>query len=249
MEVHAHTHTPRKKWTHYFWEFLMLFLVVFCGFLAEYQLEHMIEKQRENQYMKSFMHDLQSDTALLNQGLPLKDDRVKAIDSVFLFFMNKKNVQEIPGNVYRYMRRTLWDRHYRRNSTTIDQLKNAGGMRLIRNKTVADSIAAYDLLWLRAEYWKEIYMTRQLKGQELITRILNASDLVTAYYNNTVPTNLPQNITDTLVVQINRDVLNEYLNFLHDQKTTTSQDKMMYKGIGQRAEKLIDLIKNEYQLK
>ena len=22
MEVHAHTHTPRKKWTHYFWEFL-----------------------------------------------------------------------------------------------------------------------------------------------------------------------------------------------------------------------------------
>ncbi len=29
MEVHAHTHTARKKWTHYFWEFLMLFLAVF----------------------------------------------------------------------------------------------------------------------------------------------------------------------------------------------------------------------------
>jgi hypothetical protein len=34
MEVHAHTHTPdpdshrgRKKWIHYFWEFLMLFLL------------------------------------------------------------------------------------------------------------------------------------------------------------------------------------------------------------------------------
>ena len=34
MEVHAHTHTARKKWTHYFWEFLMLFLAVFCGFLG-----------------------------------------------------------------------------------------------------------------------------------------------------------------------------------------------------------------------
>ena len=34
MEVHAHTHTPRKKWTHYFWEFLMLFFAVFCGFLS-----------------------------------------------------------------------------------------------------------------------------------------------------------------------------------------------------------------------
>jgi hypothetical protein len=29
MEVHAHTHTARKKWAHYFWEFLMLFLAVF----------------------------------------------------------------------------------------------------------------------------------------------------------------------------------------------------------------------------
>ena len=26
MEVRQHTHTPRKKWTHYFWEFLMLFI-------------------------------------------------------------------------------------------------------------------------------------------------------------------------------------------------------------------------------
>jgi len=35
MEVHSHAHTDRKKWTHYLWEFLMLFLAVFCGFLAE----------------------------------------------------------------------------------------------------------------------------------------------------------------------------------------------------------------------
>ena len=34
MEVHHHSHPStssghRKKWTHYFWEFLMLFLAVF----------------------------------------------------------------------------------------------------------------------------------------------------------------------------------------------------------------------------
>ena len=54
MEVHAHTHTPRKKWTHYFWEFLMLFLAVFCGFLAENQREHFIEHRREKEYHESF---------------------------------------------------------------------------------------------------------------------------------------------------------------------------------------------------
>jgi hypothetical protein len=44
MEVHTHTHTARKKWTHYFWEFLMLFLAVFCGFGVENFCEHQIKK-------------------------------------------------------------------------------------------------------------------------------------------------------------------------------------------------------------
>ena len=36
MEVHHHTHAShgKKNWKNYFWEFLMLFLAVFCGFLA-----------------------------------------------------------------------------------------------------------------------------------------------------------------------------------------------------------------------
>ena len=62
MEVHHHAHTARKKWTHYFWEFLMLFLAVFCGFLAEYQLEHKIEKEKGKQYIRSFYNDLKTDT-------------------------------------------------------------------------------------------------------------------------------------------------------------------------------------------
>src|SRR5215212_6717279 len=72
MEVHAHTHTSRKKWTHYFWEFLMLFLAVFCGFLAEYQLEHKIEKERERQFMASMIEDLKSDKFLLYENINLR---------------------------------------------------------------------------------------------------------------------------------------------------------------------------------
>ena len=48
MEVHHHPHTSGKKWTHYFWEFLMLFLAVFCGFIAENFREHQIEKKEAN---------------------------------------------------------------------------------------------------------------------------------------------------------------------------------------------------------
>src|SRR5436190_22984528 len=62
MEVHSHTHTSRKKWKDYFWEFLMLFLAVFCGFLAEYQLEHKIERDRERVYIRLLIEDLAADT-------------------------------------------------------------------------------------------------------------------------------------------------------------------------------------------
>ena len=46
METHApHVHhASGKKFSQYFYEFLMLFLAVFFGFLAEYFLEHQIEK-------------------------------------------------------------------------------------------------------------------------------------------------------------------------------------------------------------
>ena len=62
MELHAHTHTARKKWSHYFWEFLMLFLAVFCGFLAEYKLEHVIEHQREKEYAKALYEEFMADS-------------------------------------------------------------------------------------------------------------------------------------------------------------------------------------------
>jgi hypothetical protein len=35
MEVHAHSHSERKKWTHYFRESLILFLTVSGGFNAK----------------------------------------------------------------------------------------------------------------------------------------------------------------------------------------------------------------------
>ena len=248
MEVHAHSHTPRKKWTHYFWEFLMLFLAVFCGFLAENFREHQVEHQREKQYMQSFIYDLQNDTANLNAGFPLKDDRVIAIDSVFLFFERNPDVTKIPGKVFRHIQRTVWDRHYRRNSTTIDQLKNAGGMRLIRKKNIADSIAAYDLQWVRAEFWRELYITNLEKGKGFIEKIFTANDLLPTFRNNSTGNSLAASTTDSLTIRISPGYLNEYLNFLNYQKTSTIQDKRGYQAIEQSAERLIDLIKKEYHL-
>ena len=88
MEVHHHAHTARKKWTHYFWEFLMLFLAVFCGFLAEYKLEHVIEHQRELKYVKSLIQDLKADTASLQHYVTLRKEKRMMMDSLVMFNIN-----------------------------------------------------------------------------------------------------------------------------------------------------------------
>ena len=80
-----HTHTPRKKWTHYFWEFLMLFLAVFCGFLAEYQLEHLIEQKREKQFIKALIEDLKLDTIGMNISAERNKRRIMGLDTLARF--------------------------------------------------------------------------------------------------------------------------------------------------------------------
>src|SRR5438477_13169233 len=82
MEVHQHTHTERKKFTHYLWECLMLFLAVFCGFLAENFREHQVEHQREKQYMRSMLEDLKSDTSTYSSYAKNNVEIYTTIDSL-----------------------------------------------------------------------------------------------------------------------------------------------------------------------
>jgi len=144
MEVHAHSHTARKKWTHYFWEFLMLFLAVFCGFLAEYQLEHKIERDREKQYAISLYEDLKIDTAILKEAMQVNDFVTRKIDT----FRNM--VQQLPlhsqpaGTWYYYGRFGTRYLQVALQDATLHQLKSSGGLRYFKNRNVIDAIARYD---------------------------------------------------------------------------------------------------------
>ena len=144
MEVHQHTQTPRKKWTHYFWEFLMLFLAVFCGFLAEYKLEHVIEKNREIQYIESFIDDLEADTSILDDAINLRLRRVRWCDSLIMLLKSPDRENYI-ATIYRLASRLSSNNRLAYNDRTIQQLRNAGGMRLIRSKGASDSITNYDI--------------------------------------------------------------------------------------------------------
>src|SRR6187551_1728384 len=95
MEVHHHSHTERKKWTNYFWEFLMLFLAVFCGFLAENQREHYVEHQREKQFMKTLLQDLGNDTSNFSRSISVFKSNVERFDSLKTSLKNPQSREDI----------------------------------------------------------------------------------------------------------------------------------------------------------
>ncbi len=143
MEVHHHAHTSRKNWTHYFWEFLMLFLAVFCGFLAENQREHMVEHAREKKFAASLFEDLKKDTADFNGDIPFWESTLKRIDTLRTE-IEKPEAERNTVLAYRMAGRMRSYNNFEYHDRTIDQLKNAGNFRLIRKTIIADSLIDYD---------------------------------------------------------------------------------------------------------
>ena len=143
MEVHNHSHTPRKKWTHYFWEFLMLFLAVFAGFLAENFREHLIEHRKENNFVRSLLEDLKKDTASLNYSIRRITGNIRSADSLNFLFEKGNKEKDYELRMSRFGQNAGHSVDIVFNDRTSSQLKGTGSMRLIRKKVVADSIAQY----------------------------------------------------------------------------------------------------------
>src|SRR5271167_1874397 len=84
METHAHDlhKAPGHGWKHYFFEFFMLFLAVFCGFLAENVREHVVEQSRANEYAKNLCNELKEDTATLNYLIAFTEKLTERLDTL-----------------------------------------------------------------------------------------------------------------------------------------------------------------------
>ena len=135
MEVHAHTHTARKKWTQYFWEFIMLFLAVFCGFLAEYQLEHKIERDRSKELAKSLYEEFKSDSV---NAASKNENRIKqelAVKYLIKYFRDSSMASLSKEFVINFHYGVMFRSPslFEPRTVVLEQLKNSGSLRYFKN--------------------------------------------------------------------------------------------------------------------
>src|SRR5215203_6395753 len=244
MEVHTHTHTSRKKWTHYLWQFLMLFLAVFCGFLAEYQLEHVIEHQREEKYVHSLIQDLKTDTANLQVYINVRKEKRILMDSLLMLLSTGKHKQF--GNAtYFFARHVFNGPPFVSTDGTVQQLKNAGNLRLIKNENIISSILAYDASVKELKEWDESDIRIRTSFRETGGSVFNADQLYKAMdsdFKFVRPATNPQLITDNPITINNMAFQIQYLSL------SCLGNSQRGKALKTKAEFLIDLLKNEYHL-
>ncbi|HVT85157.1 MAG TPA: hypothetical protein VHD35_08125 [Chitinophagaceae bacterium] len=245
MEVHAHTHTEGKKFKHYLWEFLMLFLAVFCGFLAENFREHLLEHRQEKEYMHSLVEDLQSDTMKLNHEISFGQEISGRIEKLVSFLNKDPLPKDSIEKLYllnqqsgRVVRLDFEDR-------TSSQLKNSGTMRLIRNKLVVDSIR---------NYWGIIKVADNISDRLEMLRGKAGDVGVQLFYDKYVKfSNMQDPLQSDFSVSkgaklINDDprLLAEYANRRNSTQFVLNNYIVYMKTARGAAENLIKLIKQEY---
>jgi len=97
------------------------------------------------EFIGIMIEDAAADTTNINDAIPLNLTRSAYADSLAIACINYQGKQNENRAIYRAFRRSIHrpDLVYP-SDRTLFQLKNSGGMRLIRKKKAAESIMAYD---------------------------------------------------------------------------------------------------------
>ncbi len=250
MEVHAHTHTARKKWTHYFWEFLMLFLAVFCGFLAEYQLEHTIEHQRAKKYANNLYYELKKDTARLSALIKMNNRNSSKLDSFCLLSKRPGRQTITSGMLYYYAQYVTYVTYFSSHNSTIEQLKGSGSLRIMKIN-VAQKISEYDKKIRELEKEYGLSKSEFEKIESLHFKIFDVYTM-----ENLFPEDSTEKSKDSLFqlrslyVRNDPEMMNEYIGWLKfESNIYTFQNKEFLEPIRKDAEELIAILKTVYHLK
>ena len=246
MEIHAHTHTERKKITHYLWEFLMLFLAVTLGFFVENQREHYVEHKREKQYMRSMIQDLQIDLKNIGLSQAEKERMVRFADSLTQLYIDG-SYQQNTGRFYYYARNfSTYQNLFIMTDGTLTQLMNSGGLRLIRKSEIVDSLQAYDNLFNQFRISQEREDRFLMEYRDIMVKILDVRTFSTMV--KTYP-DIDRPIGNPSLFKEDQQLINEMLMRVHIAKRNKLASLHYLFRLKEKAASLIELIKKEYHIK
>jgi hypothetical protein len=218
----------------------MLFLAVFCGFLAEYQLEHKIEKEKGLQYISSFYEDLKADTSTLTGIITLYQKKVDVLNGASQCYDSlDKQKSFFNPCIAELVWQTDGFPDFIAADRTLSQLKNAGGLRLLKQAD-ADSILVYDKMLRDYSLSEQTgFQEIQKKVFEAIIPLLNYKNLRLKKPDPAVP----------FLFTTNPEIINRYFVLLEGYKNSCAVNIQKLRLTNEKAGSLIQYLKSKYHLK
>lgn len=234
----------KKNWKSYFNEFFMLFLAVFCGFLAENYRESLSARNIEKEYILSLIEDLKTDTTNLSLYISFRKEKSVLMDSLAEMMLSEE--RSIMGNqIYFLARQVFNEQAFIYSDGTIQQLKNAGNLRLLRNRNVVNEMLKYEKKVKVLEDWDENDNRTKTTFREMGGKVFNSTKLnktMDANMKFVMPTTNPQLITNDF------EVINEIAFQIHYLSKMTKGNSLRAESLKSDATRLLKLIHSEYKL-
>jgi hypothetical protein len=222
----------------------MLFLAITAGFLVENMREHYVENKREIVLIKSFVEDLKQDTAKITSNMQLRNTKILMMDSL-IKLLNSPNPNGNGQSAYFWGRRVTRSTLFQSNDRTIKQLKNAGGLRLIRNQIASNTIMTYDQANDYISYLQNNRETMELTEMyPLLAKLFDGNVLETMIQGMEIirPTgNPPLRSTD-------KNLILDLTYFLHQYKTSSIVIIARMQTLKQSATETMQFLQKEYHL-
>lgn len=246
MEVHHHGHVSHShKWKDYLYQFAMLFLAVFFGFLAEVYLEYRMDKEKERDFAISIIEDLKDDVRNIDVDIENKESKIKNAELLKALLFNGFNPDKA-DSIYYLSRKfsTLGEIFYITDGTLME-LKNSGGLRLMRQTNVVDSLQSYYNLYQRSADAQHFSVNTLAEYRDYMIKVFDAK----VYDNMTInfpeikmPNNKPKLFNE------DKQLLNEFLMRIQLTKTAEIVNLNFLNKLRIKAVKNIELIKQDYNL-
>lgn len=251
MEVHSHTHSPRKKWSHYFWEFLMLFLAVSLGFVVENLRENYIESHRAEEYSISLVNDLQNDTLTINR---VQNNLIQfhlKLDTLIVL-LKTPNLKSVPSkklnelNLFAYADPTMSP-----NTLTTTEMKNSGSVRYFRSDSLKFLFTIHDQKWtdIINVHDGNKYITQQIRltmAKLFDIRAMNVSNFFDSSQTKIFNIQLPN---DTLpLLSYDNELINQYANYCILKQKNWENYYARLTGVKRTTVRLLKELKKEYHL-
>ncbi len=234
----------KKNWKSYFKEFFMLFLAVFCGFLAENYRESLSTQKIEKEYILSLIEDLKTDTTNLSGYISFRKEKSVLMDSLAQMMLSEN--RNLMGNqIYFLTRQVFNEQAFFYSDGTIQQLKNAGNLRLLRKRNVVNALLTYEKKVKVLEEWDENDNKTKTTFREMGGKVFNSSELNKTMDSDmrfVMPTTNPQLITADF------GTINEIAFQIHYLSKMTKGNSLRAESLKSDAARLLELIQAEYKL-